>query len=107
MYIYVYIYMCIYIYMYIYIYIHIDIYPNPSHFTIDAPCLGLPFLPGVIFGGTLEAAASKLGLPHPRLSDQQRQMSVVKFLGTAGSAVGEPGDDGDGGWGWGWSGWEN
>lgn len=43
---------------------------------------------GVIFGGTLEAAASKLGLPHPRLSDQQRQMSVVKFMGTAGSAVG-------------------
>jgi len=43
---------------------------------------------GVLFGGTLEAAASKLGLPHPQLSDKQRQMSSVKILGTAGSAVG-------------------
>jgi hypothetical protein len=57
----------------------------------------------VIFGGTLEAAASKLGLPHPRLSDQQRQMSVVKFMGTAGSAVGSwmPWAHGAmGPWGW-------
>eukprot|EP00439_Symbiodinium_sp_Y106_P081362 s856_g20.t1 len=43
---------------------------------------------GVCFGGTLEAAASKLGLRHPALSDKQRQMSVVKLLGTAGSAIG-------------------
>ncbi|CAL1167321.1 unnamed protein product, partial [Cladocopium goreaui] len=51
---------------------------------------------GVIFGGTLEAAASKLGLPHPRLSDQQRQMSVVKFMGTAGSAVGGTAEEASG-----------
>ncbi|CAJ1329436.1 unnamed protein product [Effrenium voratum] len=43
---------------------------------------------GVCFGGTLEAAASKLGLPQPKLTDKQRQMSVVKFMGTAGSAIG-------------------
>mmetsp|Transcript_54454 Transcript_54454/g.127026 ORF Transcript_54454/g.127026 Transcript_54454/m.127026 type:complete len:384 (+) Transcript_54454:37-1188(+) len=43
---------------------------------------------GVCFGGTLEAAASKLGLPHPVLSDKQRQMPTVKLLGTAGSAIG-------------------
>lgn len=43
---------------------------------------------GVLFGGTLEAAASKLGLPHPQLTDKQRQMSVVKMFGTAGSAIG-------------------
>ena len=36
----------------------------------------------------MEAAASKLGLRHPALSDKQRQMSVVKLLGTAGSAIG-------------------
>ena len=46
---------------------------------------------GVCFGGTLEAAASKLGLPHPTLTDKQRQMSVVKLLGTAGSAIGHLG----------------
>eukprot|EP00438_Fugacium_kawagutii_P011481 Skav211699 [mRNA] locus=scaffold1535:189530:207134:+ [translate_table: standard] len=42
----------------------------------------------VLFGGTLEAAASKLGLPVAKLTDGQRQMSLVKILGTAGSAVG-------------------
>ena len=43
---------------------------------------------GVLCGGTLEAAAARLGLPPPRLTDRQRQMASVKLLGTAGSALG-------------------
>ena len=50
-----------------------------------------PVCSGVLCGGTLEAAASKLGLPHPQFTDKQRQLSVVKVLGTAGSAIGERG----------------
>lgn len=43
---------------------------------------------GVCFGGSLEAAASRLGLPYPEFTDAQRQMRSVKFIGVAGAALG-------------------
>lgn len=43
---------------------------------------------GVSFGGFIEAAANKLGLPSPSFTDDQRQMSVSKRIGLLGSVVG-------------------
>mmetsp|Transcript_23028 Transcript_23028/g.44937 ORF Transcript_23028/g.44937 Transcript_23028/m.44937 type:complete len:326 (+) Transcript_23028:379-1356(+) len=43
---------------------------------------------GVAFGGVIEAAATKLGLPVADLSPKQRIMTRVKIVGTMGSLVG-------------------
>jgi len=42
----------------------------------------------VIFGGTIEALALKLGLPLPGLTDAQLRLGLVKRVSTSGSALG-------------------
>ena len=58
--------------------------------TLTAAAFGQIFsdVSGVVFGGTVEAAATKLGLPVPHLSKAQRVMPVTKFWATAGGVVG-------------------
>ena len=43
---------------------------------------------GVAFGGTIEAAALKLGLPLPGLTDAQQRMGSVKRISTLGGVCG-------------------
>ena len=58
--------------------------------TLTAAAFGQIFsdVSGVVFGGTVEAAATKLGLPVPHLSKVQRVMPVTKFYATAGGVAG-------------------
>ena len=43
---------------------------------------------GVLFGGTIAAFAASLGLHAAKFSESQRELRVVKMVGTAGMAVG-------------------
>jgi len=43
---------------------------------------------GVVFGGTIEALALRLGLPLPGLTDGQLRLGLVKRVSTCGSALG-------------------
>ncbi|CAK0802505.1 unnamed protein product, partial [Prorocentrum cordatum] len=43
---------------------------------------------GVTFGGAIESAAMKLGLPSPGFTEEQRRESIVKRLHILGSVVG-------------------
>eukprot|EP00931_Biecheleriopsis_adriatica_P091856 TRINITY_DN65726_c0_g1_i1.p1 TRINITY_DN65726_c0_g1~~TRINITY_DN65726_c0_g1_i1.p1 ORF type:complete len:176 (+),score=41.39 TRINITY_DN65726_c0_g1_i1:60-587(+) len=43
---------------------------------------------GVLFGGTIEAAASKMGLPEAAFTDEQRKHSSVTTWGTLGRLLG-------------------
>jgi len=67
---------------------HVGLYLGLS--TLASAAMGqvLSDFSGVCFGGSIEAAASKLGLPHPDFSASQRHLPSVKFVGTAGAAIG-------------------
>ena len=58
--------------------------------TLTACAFGQVFsdVSGVMFGGTVEAAALKLGLPVPNLTPAQRALPRVKFVGTLGGVMG-------------------
>jgi len=58
--------------------------------TLAAAAMGQVFsdTTGVLFGSTIEALATRLGLPVPDLSPAQRRMKVTKLVGTAGAVVG-------------------
>ena len=58
--------------------------------TLTAAAMGQVFsdTAGVVFGGTVEAAAARLGFPAPNLSKAQRALPRVKFWGTLGAVVG-------------------
>jgi len=43
---------------------------------------------GVSFGGLIEAAAGRLGLPSPDFTEEQRHSTIVKNVGLLGSVVG-------------------
>jgi len=43
---------------------------------------------GVSFGGVIEAAANKLGLPSPQFTSQQRELPLVKRIGLLGAVLG-------------------
>lgn len=43
---------------------------------------------GVCFGGTVEALATKLGLPSPDLTLHQRGLKISRLVATSGAAVG-------------------
>lgn len=43
---------------------------------------------GAAFGGTIEAAALKLGLPTPNITEEQNKLGIVRRVDTAGSVVG-------------------
>jgi len=43
---------------------------------------------GISFGGVIDAAAMKLGLPSPGFNDEQRATAIVRRTGLAGSIVG-------------------
>eukprot|EP00386_Alphamonas_edax_P015261 GDKI01046646.1.p1 GENE.GDKI01046646.1~~GDKI01046646.1.p1 ORF type:complete len:241 (+),score=30.70 GDKI01046646.1:100-822(+) len=58
--------------------------------TLTAAACGQIFsdMSGVCFGGVIDALASKLGLPQVHFTPQQAKMSIVKFVGTCGRAIG-------------------
>jgi len=58
--------------------------------TLTAAAFGQVFsdVSGVAFGGTVEAAATRLGLPIPDLTQSQRSMRITKLVGTTGAMVG-------------------
>eukprot|EP00238_Polyblepharides_amylifera_P014943 CAMPEP_0196580004 /NCGR_PEP_ID=MMETSP1081-20130531/26247_1 /TAXON_ID=36882 /ORGANISM="Pyramimonas amylifera, Strain CCMP720" /LENGTH=323 /DNA_ID=CAMNT_0041899753 /DNA_START=270 /DNA_END=1241 /DNA_ORIENTATION=- len=58
--------------------------------TLAAAAMGQVFsdTTGVLCGNTIEALATRLGLPLPQLTSSQRMMRISKLTSTAGSVVG-------------------
>lgn len=58
--------------------------------TLTAAALGqiCSDVSGVCFGGTLEALAKKMGMPSSGLSAKQRELKIVKRIGTSSAAFG-------------------
>ena len=59
-------------------------------FTLIAAAFGQLFsdVAGVLFGGTVEALAAKVGLQYPSMTSAQRSLRSTKLLGTLGAAIG-------------------
>jgi len=58
--------------------------------TLAAAAMGQIFsdTAGVLFGGTIEAAALKLGLPTPGLSEEQNKLGIVRRISILGGVIG-------------------
>ena len=58
--------------------------------TLTAAAFGQVFsdVSGVLFGGTVESAATKLGLPVPKLTRSQRRTRPAKIAGVGGAVFG-------------------
>eukprot|EP01060_Flectonema_neradi_P034726 TRINITY_DN6198_c2_g1_i2.p1 TRINITY_DN6198_c2_g1~~TRINITY_DN6198_c2_g1_i2.p1 ORF type:complete len:398 (+),score=60.63 TRINITY_DN6198_c2_g1_i2:54-1247(+) len=59
-------------------------------FTLIAAAFGQLFsdVAGVLFGGTVEALAAKVGLQYPTMTNAQRNLRSTKIVGTVGAAIG-------------------
>jgi len=58
--------------------------------TLTAAAFGqcISDMTGVLFGNTMEAMATRLGLPLPEISLKQRQLPICRYTATAGSVLG-------------------
>eukprot|EP01059_Diplonema_ambulator_P009410 TRINITY_DN19268_c1_g1_i1.p1 TRINITY_DN19268_c1_g1~~TRINITY_DN19268_c1_g1_i1.p1 ORF type:complete len:420 (+),score=127.48 TRINITY_DN19268_c1_g1_i1:53-1261(+) len=59
-------------------------------FTLIAAAFGQLFsdVAGVVFGGTVEAIAARMGITYPPMSNKQRNLRSIKIIGTSGAAIG-------------------